>query len=104
MWKQVPLVNLGERGGQVLQSCWFKQGSQSTHPPRSTALHLNTLPSHNLVMKHLPGADPELVLLGHHHEELEVRPEEAGREAGREDRWDTLKSSLFPISESHSAT
>lgn len=33
-------------------------------------------------MKHLPGADPELVLLGHRHEELEVRPGEAGREPG----------------------
>lgn len=33
---------------------------------------LNTLPSHNLEMKHLPGADPELVLLGHRYEELEV--------------------------------
>uniref|UniRef100_A0A8C0Z5D3 Selenoprotein M n=2 Tax=Canis lupus familiaris TaxID=9615 RepID=A0A8C0Z5D3_CANLF len=29
---------------------------------------------HNLVMKHLPGADPELVLLGHHYEELERIP------------------------------
>ena len=29
-------------------------------------------PSHNLVMKHIPGADPELVLLNHHYEELDV--------------------------------
>lgn len=29
---------------------------------------------HNLVMKHLPGADPELVLLGHRSEELERIP------------------------------
>lgn len=29
---------------------------------------------HNLVMKHLPGADPELVLLGHRYEELERIP------------------------------
>uniref|UniRef100_A0ACD6B5C2 Selenoprotein M n=2 Tax=Sus scrofa TaxID=9823 RepID=A0ACD6B5C2_PIG len=29
---------------------------------------------HNLVMKHLPGADPELVLLGHRFEELERIP------------------------------
>lgn len=29
--------------------------------------------SHNLVMKHLPGADPELVLLSFRYEELEVR-------------------------------
>uniref|UniRef100_A0A4X1VAK2 Selenoprotein M n=1 Tax=Sus scrofa TaxID=9823 RepID=A0A4X1VAK2_PIG len=31
-------------------------------------------PHHNLVMKHLPGADPELVLLGHRFEELERIP------------------------------
>lgn len=29
--------------------------------------------SHNLVMKHIPGADPELVLLNHYYEELDVR-------------------------------
>uniref|UniRef100_A0A2K6DI35 Selenoprotein M n=1 Tax=Macaca nemestrina TaxID=9545 RepID=A0A2K6DI35_MACNE len=29
---------------------------------------------HNLVMKHLPGADPELVLLGRRYEELERIP------------------------------
>lgn len=29
---------------------------------------------HNLEMKHLPGADPELVLLGHRYEELERIP------------------------------
>lgn len=29
-------------------------------------------PSHNLVMKHIPGADPELVLLNHYYEELDV--------------------------------
>lgn len=29
---------------------------------------------HNLVMKHLPGADPELVLLGQRFEELERIP------------------------------
>uniref|UniRef100_A0A8C4LT92 Selenoprotein M n=1 Tax=Equus asinus asinus TaxID=83772 RepID=A0A8C4LT92_EQUAS len=44
------------------------------HLPRSTATHLNTISSHNLVMKHLPGADPELVLLGHRYEELERIP------------------------------
>jgi hypothetical protein len=39
--------------------------------------------SHNLVMKHLPGADPELVLLDRRYEELEVRrPWEAGRGRG----------------------
>ncbi|KAF5904786.1 selenoprotein M-like, partial [Clarias magur] len=26
---------------------------------------------HNLVMKHIPGADPELVLLNHYYEELD---------------------------------
>ncbi|NWR56915.1 SELM protein, partial [Bucorvus abyssinicus] len=31
-------------------------------------------PSHNLEMKHLPGADPELVLLNHRYEELERIP------------------------------
>uniref|UniRef100_A0A8C3CFU7 Selenoprotein M n=1 Tax=Cairina moschata TaxID=8855 RepID=A0A8C3CFU7_CAIMO len=35
---------------------------------------LNTLASHNLEMKHLPGADPELVLLNHRYEELERIP------------------------------
>lgn len=29
---------------------------------------------HNLVMKHIPGADPELVLLNHYHEELDRVP------------------------------
>ena len=32
------------------------------------------LSSHNLVMKHIPGADPELVLLNHYYEELDVSP------------------------------
>uniref|UniRef100_A0A8C9T547 Selenoprotein M n=1 Tax=Scleropages formosus TaxID=113540 RepID=A0A8C9T547_SCLFO len=31
-------------------------------------------PSHNLVMKHIPGADPELVLLSHYYEELDRIP------------------------------
>uniref|UniRef100_A0AAY5EQD1 Selenoprotein M n=1 Tax=Electrophorus electricus TaxID=8005 RepID=A0AAY5EQD1_ELEEL len=30
--------------------------------------------SHNLVMKHIPGADPELVLLNHYYEELDRIP------------------------------
>ncbi|NWU71532.1 SELM protein, partial [Pterocles burchelli] len=34
----------------------------------------NIPPSHNLEMKHLPGADPELVLLSHRYEELERIP------------------------------
>uniref|UniRef100_G3P0C8 Selenoprotein M n=1 Tax=Gasterosteus aculeatus TaxID=69293 RepID=G3P0C8_GASAC len=29
---------------------------------------------HNLVMKHVPGADPELVLLNHYYEELDRLP------------------------------
>uniref|UniRef100_A0A3Q3XHC5 Selenoprotein M n=1 Tax=Mola mola TaxID=94237 RepID=A0A3Q3XHC5_MOLML len=29
------------------------------------------IPLHNLVMKHIPGADPELVLLNHYYEELD---------------------------------
>lgn len=44
-----------------------------SHLPQATTTRLNNS-SHNLVMKHLPGADPELVLLGHRYEELEVRP------------------------------
>lgn len=42
------------------------------HGPAQYCVFLNTLPSHNLEMKHLPGADPELVLLSHRYEELEV--------------------------------
>ncbi|NXP51791.1 SELM protein, partial [Heliornis fulica] len=34
----------------------------------------NMPPSHNLEMKHLPGTDPELVLLSHRYEELERIP------------------------------
>uniref|UniRef100_A0A3P9L4Y5 Selenoprotein M n=1 Tax=Oryzias latipes TaxID=8090 RepID=A0A3P9L4Y5_ORYLA len=29
------------------------------------------IPLHNLVMKHIPGADPELVLLSHYYDELD---------------------------------
>uniref|UniRef100_A0A671QZU3 Selenoprotein M n=1 Tax=Sinocyclocheilus anshuiensis TaxID=1608454 RepID=A0A671QZU3_9TELE len=36
---------------------------------------LNVHPfSHNMVMKHIPGADPELVLLNHYYEELDRIP------------------------------
>ncbi|NXS05575.1 SELM protein, partial [Oxylabes madagascariensis] len=42
-------------------------------PDQSCPL-LDTLPSHNLEMKHLPGADPELVLLSLRYEELERIP------------------------------
>ena len=56
-------------------------------------------------MKHLPGADPELVLLGQRFEELEVRPGEVDRgEAGREAGPGALTPPLFCFSESHSAT
>ena len=54
-------------------------------------------------MKHLPGADPELVLLGHRFEELEVRPGEAGRGVG-EAGPGALTPPLFGFSEFHSAT
>lgn len=56
-------------------------------------------------MKHLPGADPELVLLGHRYEELEVRPwkpgrggARAGRGAGRTDPTPPLLQRI-PLSE-----
>ncbi|NXP06139.1 SELM protein, partial [Thinocorus orbignyianus] len=42
--------------------------------PVQHCLLLSTPPSHNLEMKHLPGADPELVLLSHRYEELERIP------------------------------
>uniref|UniRef100_A0A8C5TPT1 Selenoprotein M n=1 Tax=Malurus cyaneus samueli TaxID=2593467 RepID=A0A8C5TPT1_9PASS len=44
------------------------------HGPAQYCSLLDTLPSHNLEMKHLPGADPELVLLNHRYEELERIP------------------------------
>lgn len=48
------------------------RGPRSRHHslPRTS---LNISSSHNLVMKHLPGADPELVLLSRNYQELEVR-------------------------------
>lgn len=42
-------------------------------PASSLPGSLRAPSSHNLVMKHLPGADPELVLLSFRYEELEVR-------------------------------
>lgn len=53
-------------------------------------------------MKHLPGADPELVLLGHRYEELEVSAwgvdGKAGRKSGR--RADPVPSlQRIPLSE-----
>uniref|UniRef100_A0A3Q1FYU1 Selenoprotein M n=1 Tax=Acanthochromis polyacanthus TaxID=80966 RepID=A0A3Q1FYU1_9TELE len=35
------------------------------------AFVVQDIPLHNLVMKHIPGADPELVLLNHYYEELD---------------------------------
>ena len=49
-----------------------RDGTGGLHGPAQYCLLLNALPSHNLEMKHLPGADPELVLLSHRYEELEV--------------------------------
>uniref|UniRef100_A0A8W4FJJ8 Selenoprotein M n=1 Tax=Sus scrofa TaxID=9823 RepID=A0A8W4FJJ8_PIG len=71
--------------GRKKLRCSHQQGPRSPphfNPPPPplrpttwpTTTHLNTISSHNLVMKHLPGADPELVLLGHRFEELERIP------------------------------
>uniref|UniRef100_F6YVK1 Selenoprotein M n=1 Tax=Ornithorhynchus anatinus TaxID=9258 RepID=F6YVK1_ORNAN len=53
-------------------------GTPDPRPPRGPAnisyVTLTTISSHNLVMKHLPGADPELVLLNFRYEELERIP------------------------------
>uniref|UniRef100_A0A8C0JJV0 Selenoprotein M n=1 Tax=Canis lupus dingo TaxID=286419 RepID=A0A8C0JJV0_CANLU len=50
-------------------------GSDALVLPQVKAFVTQDIPLyHNLVMKHLPGADPELVLLGHHYEELERIP------------------------------
>uniref|UniRef100_A0A673JF59 Selenoprotein M n=1 Tax=Sinocyclocheilus rhinocerous TaxID=307959 RepID=A0A673JF59_9TELE len=43
------------------------------HHPASHILNIHPF-SHNLVMKHIPGADPELVLLNHYYEELDRIP------------------------------
>lgn len=53
------------------------------HGPAQHCPLLNTLPSHNLEMKHLPGADPELVLLSHQYEELEVSGQHGTRRCSR---------------------
>ncbi|KAL4646639.1 selenoprotein M-like [Arapaima gigas] len=45
------------------------------HPERVKAFVTQDIPLyHNLVMKHVPGADPELVLLSHYYEELDRIP------------------------------
>lgn len=49
----------------LLRSCTYF----STFSPCQS---LTITTSHNLVMKHIPGADPELVLLNHYYEELDV--------------------------------
>lgn len=68
--------------------CCSHQVPGSPHLPLPTTAYLDIISSHNLIMKHLPGADPELVLLGHRNQELEVRPWEAywGRGEGLGDR------------------
>uniref|UniRef100_G1QVW5 Selenoprotein M n=1 Tax=Nomascus leucogenys TaxID=61853 RepID=G1QVW5_NOMLE len=49
--------------------------SDALVPPQVKAFVTQDIPFyHNLVMKHLPGADPELVLLGRRYEELERIP------------------------------
>lgn len=83
--------------------CSYQQGPESSHLPLSTTTLLNTFSSHNLVMKHLPGADPELVLLGHRYEELEVRPWEVDRGPWLETAPGGLTPIFLPLSESHSA-
>ncbi|XP_026715694.1 selenoprotein M [Athene cunicularia] len=50
------------------------QRDRGLHLPARYCLLLNAPSSHNLEMKHLPGADPELVLLSHRYEELERIP------------------------------
>ncbi|ELK18682.1 Selenoprotein M [Pteropus alecto] len=56
-------------------STWRGLGSDALVPPQVKAFVTQDIPLyHNLVMKHLPGADPELVLLGHRYEELERIP------------------------------
>ncbi|XP_029080376.1 selenoprotein M isoform X2 [Monodon monoceros] len=59
--------------GQTRQ-CSHRQVPGRPHLPPPTTTYLNSISSHNLVMKHLPGADPELVLLGQRFEELERIP------------------------------
>uniref|UniRef100_A0A3Q2YVS5 Selenoprotein M n=1 Tax=Hippocampus comes TaxID=109280 RepID=A0A3Q2YVS5_HIPCM len=46
-------------------------GGQLNRLREVKAFVVQDIPLHNLVMKHIPGADPELVLLNHYYEELE---------------------------------
>lgn len=63
----------GGWGGIEDEMGWNRMGWwMGLHVPAQYCLLLNAPPSHNLEMKHLPGADPELVLLNHRYEELEV--------------------------------
>uniref|UniRef100_A0A667ZX23 Selenoprotein M n=1 Tax=Myripristis murdjan TaxID=586833 RepID=A0A667ZX23_9TELE len=48
-----------------------KEMSHKFHHFLSVSILDRYLFSHNLVMKHIPGADPELVLLNHYYEELD---------------------------------
>uniref|UniRef100_A0A3Q3GMD8 Selenoprotein M n=1 Tax=Kryptolebias marmoratus TaxID=37003 RepID=A0A3Q3GMD8_KRYMA len=52
-----------------VQSC----GGQLNRLREVKAFVVQDIPLHNLVMKHIPGADPELVLLNHYYEELDQR-------------------------------
>uniref|UniRef100_A0A3B3VDX1 Selenoprotein M n=2 Tax=Poecilia TaxID=8080 RepID=A0A3B3VDX1_9TELE len=46
-------------------------GGQLNRLREVKAFVMQDIPLHNLVMKHIPGADPELVLLNHYYEELD---------------------------------
>ncbi|KAL0979373.1 hypothetical protein UPYG_G00184230 [Umbra pygmaea] len=68
----------GNRGVKVnLYQCCLTPGHcpWASHVPVCFNFLCVTLdschPSHNLVLKHIPGADPELVLLSHYYEELD---------------------------------
>uniref|UniRef100_A0ACB8FYL7 Uncharacterized protein n=1 Tax=Sphaerodactylus townsendi TaxID=933632 RepID=A0ACB8FYL7_9SAUR len=53
---------------------WDRWGSVTEIDKGGEEISLTASSSHNLVMKHLPGADPELVLLNLKYEELERIP------------------------------
>ncbi|KAI4536445.1 hypothetical protein MG293_013837, partial [Ovis ammon polii] len=68
------LQGLARARVEVTSSVHIDEAPRRPHPPLPITIRLNMVCSHNLVMKHLPGADPELVLLGHRFEELERIP------------------------------
>ncbi|XP_064209569.1 selenoprotein M [Anguilla rostrata] len=54
---------------------WSGASADPLLPPQVKAFVTQDIPLyHNLVMKHIPGADPELVLLSHYYEELDRIP------------------------------